>query len=139
MRSGGVFVDPVPAMTEVRMVVGTAALLAVAAVLALGVGAVLRHGAVAVTVLIVAFVLSYFFASLLPLLPTPAADWILRVTPAAGLAIQQAYPQYQQVAASYTPQEGYYPLAPWTGFAVLCAWAALSLAAAAYLLNRTDA
>jgi hypothetical protein len=48
-------------------------------------------------------------------------------------------PAYPQVAASYTPFNGYFPLAPWAGFAVTCAWAALALALAAYLLHRRDA
>jgi hypothetical protein len=72
-------------------------------------------------------------------LPAGAADWVLRVTPAAGFAIRQVIPAYPQVAASYTPSSGYFPLAPWAGFAVTCAWAALALALAAYLLRRRDA
>jgi ABC-2 type transport system permease protein len=58
-------------------------------------------------------------------LPVGAADWLLRITPAAAFAVQQALPQYPQVTATYSPS-GYYPLAPWAGFAVLCAWAALA-------------
>jgi ABC-type transport system involved in multi-copper enzyme maturation permease subunit len=72
-------------------------------------------------------------------LPAGAADWLPRATPAAGFAIQQAYPRYPQVAADYTPGNGFYPLAPWAGFAVLCAWTALAFAAAIYLLRRRDA
>jgi ABC-type transport system involved in multi-copper enzyme maturation permease subunit len=138
-RSRGIFIDPVPVLTEVRVLAGTALLLAVAAVLALALGAVLRRSAVAVTAVIAMIVLPYFFAVPLALLPTPAADWLLRVTPAAGFAIQQPYPAYPQVASSYTPQNGYYPLAPWAGFAVLCAWTALVLGLAVYLLQRRDA
>ena len=138
-RSGGIFIDPVPVLTEVRIIVGTAVLLAVAAVLALGVGTVARRGAAAVTAVIVAIVLPYFFASPLALLPAGAADWLLRLTPAAAFAVQQAYPEYPQVATAYTPQNDYYPLAWWVGLAVLCAWAALALTAAMYLLNRRDA
>jgi hypothetical protein len=67
------------------------------------------------------------------------ADWLMRVTPAAAFALQQATPQYPQVQAYYAPVAGFYPLAPWVGFAVLCAWAALALLAAAYLLRRRDA
>jgi ABC-type transport system involved in multi-copper enzyme maturation permease subunit len=96
----------------------------------------LRRGAATVTAVIV---LPYFFASPLAVLPAGAADWLLRLTPAAGFAIQQPYPAYPQVTASYTPQQGYYPLAPWAGFAVLCAWAALALGLAMYSLRRRDA
>jgi ABC-type transport system involved in multi-copper enzyme maturation permease subunit len=138
-RSRGIFIDPVTALTEVRMLVGTALLLALAAVLALALGTVLRRGAFAVTAVIVVIVLPYFFAGPLSVLPAGAADWLLRLTPAAGFAIQQPYPAYQQVTGSFTPQNGYYPLAPWAGFAVLCAWTALALGLAMYLLRRRDA
>ena len=131
-HAGGISTYPVPALTEVRMIVGTAALLGVAAVLALGIGAVLRRGAPAVAAVIAVIVLPYFFAGPLAVLPAGAADWLLRVTPAAGFAIQQGYPRYPQLDASYTPANGYFPLAPWAGFAVLALWAALALALAGY-------
>jgi hypothetical protein len=137
-HAGGISTYPVPALTEVRMIAGTAALLAVAAVLALGIGAVLRRGAAAVAAVIAAIVLPYFFAGPLAVLPAGAAEWLLRVTPAAGFAIQEGYPRYPQLDASYTPANGYFPLAPWAGFAVLCLWAALALALAGYLLHRRD-
>ncbi len=139
LRTGGNFVAPVPALTQVRMVVGTAGLLAVCAVLALAVGVVLRRSAAAVTAVIALIVLPYFFTSALPILPAAASDWVLRVTPAAAFSIQQGYPRYAQVVASYAPRDGYYPLAPWAGFAVLCAWAALALALAFIGMRRRDA
>jgi ABC-type transport system involved in multi-copper enzyme maturation permease subunit len=133
----GLYVLPVPWLTEVRVVAGTAALLAVAAVLALALGAVLRRSAAAVSVAIVVIVLPYILgvASVLPL---GAAEWLLRITPAAGFAIQQSLPQYPQVGAEYTPPV-YFPLGPWAGFAVLCAWTAAALFLAATTLRRRDA
>ncbi|HTT52731.1 MAG TPA: ABC transporter permease subunit [Streptosporangiaceae bacterium] len=139
LRANGNFILPVSALTEIRVVAGTAALLAVTAVAALGVGTILRHGAAAVAVLIVAIVLPYVLAVALPVLPVRAADWLLRVTPVAGFATQQTVQRYAQVAASYTPANGYYPLPPWAGFAVLCGWAALALAGAVFVLRRRDA
>jgi ABC-type transport system involved in multi-copper enzyme maturation permease subunit len=140
LRSSGNFILPVSTLTEVRVVAGTAAVLAVAAVLALGLGTILRHGAGAVTALIAVIVMPYFFAAALPmLLPASAEEWLLRVTPAAGFAIQQTLSRYPQVTASYTPANGYYPLAPWAGFAVLCGYAALALGLAVILLRRRDA
>jgi ABC-type transport system involved in multi-copper enzyme maturation permease subunit len=137
-RGNGEDVIPVSAMTEVRVVVGTAALLAVAAVLALAVGSVLRRSAGAVTAVIVLLVLPYILAvsSVLPVVP---AQWLLRITPAAAFAVQQSTPEYPQVATAYLPSSGYYPLTPLAGFAVLCAWTGLALGLAAVLLRRRDA
>jgi len=117
---------------------GTAALFAVAAVLALAVGATLRRSAAAVTAVIVAIVLPYVLA-VASVLPAGVSAWLLRLTPAAAFAIQQTLPHYPQVSSAYTPANGYYPLAPWAGFAVLCAWTAAALALAAFLLHRRDA
>jgi ABC-type transport system involved in multi-copper enzyme maturation permease subunit len=139
LRSHGNYVFPMSALTEVRLVAGTAALLAVTAVLALAAGAILRHGAGAITVVIALSVITYFFSAPLAVLPAGAADWLLRVTPAAGFAIQQYVPAYPQVNNVYTPQHGYFPLAPWAGFGVLCLWAALALCLATVLLRRRDA
>jgi ABC-type transport system involved in multi-copper enzyme maturation permease subunit len=139
LRSNGNFILPVSTLTGIRVVAGTAALLAIVAVLAVALGAILRSGAAAVTTLIVAVVLPYLLAVALPVLPASAADWLLRVTPVAGFAIEQTVQRYAQVAASYTPKNGYYPLLPWAGFAVLCAWAAVAFGLAVVLLRRRDA
>jgi len=139
IRATGAYVFPAGVLTQVRVVAGTAAVFALAAVLALALGAILRHGAGPVTIVIAVVVVPYFFASPLALLPPGAADWLLRVTPAAGFAVEQVLPRYPQVANAYTPQYGYYPLPPWAGVAVLCAWTAAALLAAGYLLRRRDA
>jgi ABC-type transport system involved in multi-copper enzyme maturation permease subunit len=132
------YVFPVTWLTELRAVTGTAALLAVAAVLALALGTVLRRSAAAVTIVIVAIVLPYILG-VAAVLPLSVADWLLRITPAAAFAIQQAAPQYPQVIALYSPASGYFPLAPWAGLAVLCGYAALALGLAVVLLRRRDA
>jgi ABC-type transport system involved in multi-copper enzyme maturation permease subunit len=139
LRDHGVYVWPVTALTEVRVIVGTAAVLAVAAVIALAVGTVVRRGAVAVTAVVVVIASPYLLTVTTPLLPAGPTDWLARVTPAAAFAVQQTLIQYPQVSNVYTPSAGYWPLAPWAGFVVLCAWAAAALGLAAYLLNRRDA
>ncbi len=139
LRHNGNYIYPVSSFTQLRVVVGTGALLAVAAVLALAVGTLLRRSAAAVTTVIVAIVLPYIL-SVAWVLPAGAADWLLRVTPAAAFAIQQSVPQYPQVSfAEANPANGYFPLPPWAGFAVLCAYAALALGVAAFWLRRRDA
>jgi hypothetical protein len=55
------------------------------------------------------------------------------------LSVQQAVPQFHQLNALYSLDNGYYPLAPWAGLTVECAWAAAALALAYYLLCRRDA
>jgi len=117
---------------------GTAALLALAAVLALAAGAMLRRSAAAVTAVIVAIVLPNILA-VASVLPAAVSEWLLRLTPAAAFALQQTLPHYPQVSSAYTPANGYYPLAPWAGFAVLCGYAALALILAVFLLRKKDA
>jgi ABC-type transport system involved in multi-copper enzyme maturation permease subunit len=134
----GQYIYPVSWVTAVRVVVGTAAVMAVAAVFALGLGTIMRRSATAVTTGIVTIVLAYFLG-FAPVLPTTAAQWIMRVTPAAGFAVQQSLTQYPQVANQYTMQNGYYPLPWWGGFGVLCLWAVAAMALAVYLLRRRDA
>jgi ABC-type transport system involved in multi-copper enzyme maturation permease subunit len=139
LRDHGVYVWPTTALTDVRVIVGTAAALAVAAVIALAIATVVRRSAVAVATVIVVIVLPYLLTVTTPLLPAGPTDWLARVTPAAAFAVQQTLIQYPQVSNVYAPSAGYWPLAPWAGFAVLCAWAAGALGLAVYLLNRRDA
>ena len=139
LRAGGL-AWPVSLLTEARMVAGTAALLAVAAVLALAIGTIVRRSAPAVAIVIVVIVVPY----LLAFGPTSGqggggGGLLLQVTPAAALSVQQAVPQFHQLIANYSPNFGYYPLAPWAGLAVECAWAAAALALAFFLLRRRDA
>ncbi|WP_274564199.1 ABC transporter permease subunit [Streptomyces spiramyceticus] len=137
-HANGFYVLTVPTQTELRVMVGTGLLLAVAGVLALAVGAILRRSAAAITVVVAGMVLPYILATA-SVLPTGASDWLLRVTPAAGFAIQQSVQHYEHVLTTYTPASGYFPLTPWAGFAVLCAYTGLAFAAAVVLLRRRDA
>jgi ABC-type transport system involved in multi-copper enzyme maturation permease subunit len=134
----GYYLFPVSGATEVRVIIGTGVLAAVAAVLALAVGTIVRRSAAAIAIVIVAIVLPYFLA-VSAAVPLGAADWLLRITPAAGFALQGAYPEYGQVSMIYSALSGYYPLSAWAGFLVLCGWTAVALGVAAYLLRRRDA
>jgi len=138
LRGNGNYLYPVTALTEARLVAGTAAMLAVGAVLALAIGALLRRSAIAVTVVIAAIVLP-FMISVTNLLPAGAGRWLLRLAPAAAFSIQQTIPDYPQVSSACSVGGGCYPLAPWAGFAVLCAWAAAALGLAVFLVRRRDA
>ena len=138
LRSNGNDILPVGPLTELRVVAGTAALLAAVAVLALGLGAVFRRSAPAITVAVVLVVLPRVLATT-SVLPVDASRWLLRLTPAAGFAVQQSVPAYPQVTAFFSPQAGFYPLPPWAGLAVSAGYAALALALAVLMLRRRDA
>jgi ABC-type transport system involved in multi-copper enzyme maturation permease subunit len=137
LRGKDNYVLPVTTLTELRVIAGIAALLAVAAVLALALGALFRRSAAAVITAIAVILLPHLLATA-SVLPDGLAQWLLRVTPAAGFAIQQSIPEYPHVLSYYRPQAGYYPLAPWAGFAVLCGYAALALGLAVFALRRRD-
>jgi ABC-type transport system involved in multi-copper enzyme maturation permease subunit len=138
IRGLGIYMFPAPPGDLLRAEAGTAAMLAVTAVLALAVGTILRRSATAVTTVVVATVLPHLLART-PFLPPAMADWLTTFTPAAALAVQQTLIRYPQVDTVYTPANGYFPLSPGAGLAVLCAYTALALALAAYLLRRRDA
>ncbi len=136
-RGNGVYLFPVAWSTEVRVTVGTAALLSVAAILALAVGAALRSSSGAITVVTLLMVLPYLLV-ITPFMPGTVSNWLMRVTPAAAFATQQTLTVYPQVSSIYTPANGYYPLAPWAGLAVLAAYAAFALTVATVLVSRRD-
>jgi ABC-type transport system involved in multi-copper enzyme maturation permease subunit len=120
LRRHGVYVLPAGTGIDIRLILGTGLLLALAAVLALAVG-----------------VLPYLLA--VSVLPLGAAQWVLRFSPAAAFAIQQSAIQWAQVDNVYTPAGGYFPLSPVAGLGVLVLWTAAALGLATVLLNRRDA
>lgn len=119
-----------------RAVLGTAALLALIAVLALGLGALMRGTAAAITTVVVVIVLPLILVSVLPL---GLSQWLQRLTPVAGFAVQETTPRYDQVASLCLPEEGCYPQGAWTGLATLAAYAVVVLAAAVWRIRKKDA
>ncbi|WP_067800332.1 hypothetical protein [Actinomadura formosensis] len=107
------FPDP-SAATAVRVIVGSAAFLALLALFSLGVGVILRRttGAIA-TVMALVFVPQITA----PALPADVGAPLLEVTPVAGMSV------------------GY----PWSGVAVLAGYAAAALGVGYWLLCRRDA
>lgn len=138
LRAKGLPVMPVPLGGEVQVIAGTAALLAVTAVLALALGAILRRAVAAVAIAIGLVVLPDLLG-IAGLLPITLSEWLLRLTPAAGFAIQQVWPAYPQVDAVYAPFTGYYPLPPLAGLAITCICAVFLLGLAGLLIRRRDA
>jgi len=108
-----------------RAVIGGALYLAVAALLGLALGAVLRSTAGGIAAL---FGLLFAVPILVGFLPGSLSDEIGKYLPGtAGLAVTTVHPD---PATS---------LAPWTGFGVFCAYALVLLGAAAVRMRRGDA
>lgn len=130
LRDGG-FVSP--AYPEVnlgdgpaqRAVVGSALFLCALALLSLGVGAILRHGAAAISVLLALLFVPLVVA---PLLPEQTREVVQQTTPGAGLAVQQTVDRADAL-----------PIGPWSGIGVTFAWAAAALLVALVLIRTRDA
>jgi ABC-type transport system involved in multi-copper enzyme maturation permease subunit len=107
-----------------RAVVGTGLYLTVLGLLSLAIGALVRHTAAALTVVVGAVVV---VSNLARTVPGTVGQHIAAYLPTnAGLLITHAH------------QESTDLLSPWQGFEVLCLWTMLLLGAAAFALNRRD-
>ncbi|HEY1643092.1 MAG TPA: ABC transporter permease [Streptosporangiaceae bacterium] len=108
-----------------RAVIGSALYMTVAALLGLGLGALLRSTALGIAAL---FGLLFGIQILAGLLPGSAAQTVTKFLPGpAGQAVTTVHPD---PASS---------LAPWTGLGVFALWAAILLTAAALRMRRGDA
>jgi ABC-2 family transporter protein len=122
--------------TGLRIVLGTAAIAAVATVLGLAAGAIFRRGTGAIVATTGVLIIPLILALVMPL---TLATWLLRLFPAAAFSLQTSVTRYPQVVSNVcAPYHSCFPLSPWHGFAVLCAWAAVALAGAIYALRRRD-
>jgi hypothetical protein len=126
LQSNGSPVRPLPVLTSLQVVGGLAVVLALCAVFAYGLGVWLRRGWAAILIGLTLIALPYAVTTL-PLLPDPVSEWLLRLTPAAGFAVQQTMAEYPQVTAHYAPSAGYFPLPGWAGLALLCAYTAVAM------------
>jgi len=129
LANNGAAVPALPALTNARVVIGLAVVIALCAVLTYGLGVWLRRGWVAILISLSLIALPYGVTAV-PLLADPVAQWLLRVTPAAGFAVQQTAVEYAQVTAHYAPSAAYFPLPWWAGLAVLCAYTAAAMGVA---------
>jgi ABC-type transport system involved in multi-copper enzyme maturation permease subunit len=141
MNANGNYIFPAGALTVARVIAGSGALVALTAVAVLAIGTILRRSAGAILAGVVVFVLPTFTGPGIigPTASGSAATWLYRVSPAAGFSILGLLPRSRLVSYPYTMANGYYPLRPWAGLLVLCAYAAVALFAARIVLRRTDA
>ncbi|AWS42959.1 hypothetical protein [Streptosporangium sp. 'caverna'] len=123
-------IQPITLGTELRVIVGYAALTAAAAVLALGLAVLVRRGIVAIGLAIALVVVPYLLAT------AGLVPWLLMITPAAGFAITQSVPTFAHVDVVLSLLGGYYPLPPWAGLTVTCGYAALVLGVAIAVHRR---
>ncbi|MBY8879032.1 ABC transporter permease subunit [Streptomyces sp. PLK6-54] len=107
-----------------RAVIGTAAFLALVALLSLAVGVIVRRTAAAVILLFTVLVVIPLVAQVTSV---GAGLWVGRATPIAGAAIRQTQPLFEDATG------------PWQGFAVMAAYTAAALGAAFWLQRRRDA
>ncbi|RMI46590.1 ABC transporter permease [Actinomadura harenae] len=119
-----------------RAVLGSALLVALVAVLAMAFGAVFRHSAAAIAVVLVVVLIPQILA---PALPLGVARFLLSATPAAGFAIQQSAPHYSFTSEACLPEDGCYPLSPWAGLAVPVLYVVAAMLLAWWQLRRRDA
>jgi ABC-type transport system involved in multi-copper enzyme maturation permease subunit len=131
LAANGNYLFPQSGPDLARVIIGTGLLLGLAAALTVALGMMLRRSAAAVTAAIVLLIVPGVLGS-------QSGNWLMRFTPTAAFAIQATLPRSSLVASSYTPPNGYFPIAPWAGLAVLAAYAAVALGAATWLAGRRD-
>jgi hypothetical protein len=132
LAANGSYLFPQSGTDLARVIIGTGLLLGFAAALAVALGMMLRRAAAAVAAGIVLLILPGVLGS-------QSGNWLMRFTPTAAFAIQATLPRSSVVASAYTPPNGYFPISPWAGLAVLAAYTAAVLGAALWLLLRRDA
>lgn len=136
LRSHGIYVYYASTLTQARIAIGASAVIGITAIIVTALSALVRRPAAAIAAGVGVILVPFIVASASG---GGIAAWLLRLTSAAGMSMLQALTQYHQVSYAYTITNGYYPLAPLAGLAVLCGYALLALTAAAVLLNRRDA
>jgi ABC-2 type transport system permease protein len=107
-----------------RAVIGGGLFLAACGLLSYGLGAVLRHTAAAITASIGLLFVAYILSLFLP------GTWAVDV---------DKWIPFNAGAAIWENVSGRNMLAPWTGFAVFCGYAAVAIAAGMILFRRRNA
>jgi hypothetical protein len=134
----GNYLFPQSGPDTARVIIGTGLFLGLAAALAVAVGSILRRRVATAAVSIVLLVLPGILATAMGL-PAGTDSWLMRLSPDAAFAIQATVPRYSLVTGAYIPANGYFPISPWAGLAVLAGYTAAALGAAVWLAGRRDA
>ena len=132
--ANGNYLFPESLASSLRVVFGTGLFFGLTAALVVALGTILRRGAATVVAGFVLVIVPGILGT-----SVPGADtWLMRLTPTAAFAIQATLPRYSTVTAAYTPDNGYFPISPWGGLAVMTVYTALALVTATWLLRRRD-
>ena len=107
-----------------RAVVGGGLFLAVCGLLSYGIGALLRHTAGAITTSIGLLFVAYILSGFLP------SNWAVHV---------DKWIPFNAGAAIWEQVSGQHMFAPWTGFAVFCCYAAVTIAGGLILFRKRNA
>jgi ABC-type transport system involved in multi-copper enzyme maturation permease subunit len=144
LSHNGNFMYPTDLVTQLRVILATGAMLGLCGVAVLAIGALLRRTSGAVLLGIVVFVLPAIIAA--PFISTgnggssPAwVQWVLRLTPAAGLSVVTSLPHSAMVSYRYTISNGYLPLSAAGGLGVVALWAIALSSLALVRMKRSDA
>lgn len=136
LAANGNYLFPQSGLALAQVIIGTGLLLGLAAALVIALGTILRHSAGTVAAGIVLLVLPGILATTFP---GGGGNWLMRATPTAAFAIQATLPRSNLVTGAYTPANGYLPISPCGGLAVLAAYTTVALSAATWLLRQRDA
>ena len=134
--ANGNYLFPQSGPALIRVIIGTGLFVGLAAALVVALGTMLRRRARTVVAAILLLMLPGILATSLP---AGADTWLMRLTPTAAFAIQATLPRSNLVNGAYRIANGYFPISPWAGLAVLAAYTATTLGAARWLLRRRDA
>lgn len=116
---------PVTAHDALRSVIGAALYVTVAGLIGLALGALLRNTAAGIAIFASAF---FVIPLLATLLPASISDHLAPYLPSNAGGVVWG-------GAAFVPNA----LSPWTGFALLCGYAAVLIGAGAWRLRRSDA
>jgi hypothetical protein len=132
LAANGIYLFPQSGPVVARVIIGTGLLLGLAAVLVVALGTMLRRSARTVVAGIVLLVVPGVMATVLP---ADSESWLMQFTPTTGFAVQANLPRSNLVTDAYTIVNGYFPISPWAGLAVLAAYTAMALGAAMWFLR----
>ena len=141
MSANGNYIFPAAPLTVAQVIVGSGSLVALTAVAVLGIGTILRRsaGAILVGVVRVRPADLHRPGHHRPDRLRQCRDVAVPRHPGGRVLDARTPAAIRAVSYPYTMANGYYPLAPWAGLLVLCAYAAAALFGARIVLRRRDA